>query len=119
MWVRGLKQTVNDLLKHFLVAPYVGAWIETYLYLYHHQRDFVAPYVGAWIETAMTSCNTSKSLSHPMWVRGLKLSLRLMLLLKVLSHPMWVRGLKHNTKNFLKSQYVAPYVGAWIETIIA
>ena len=30
MWVRGLKLCIIDALKWaFLVAPYVGAWIET------------------------------------------------------------------------------------------
>ena len=38
--------------------------------------------------------------------------------LNTLSHPMWVRGLKHLyllSRFFLLS--VAPYVGAWIETV--
>ena len=48
-------------MKHFckvlkvfvMVAPYVGAWIET-LYNYRNtQRGRVAPYVGAWIETSV------------------------------------------------------------------
>ena len=33
------------------VAPYVGAWIETYLGYNRILRSLVAPYVGAWIET--------------------------------------------------------------------
>ena len=33
------------------VAPYVGAWIETYLINTAASTIFVAPYVGAWIET--------------------------------------------------------------------
>ena len=52
-WVRGLKLNWKSAtLKRQLVAPYVGAWIETFdpsgvgqIYLQ------VAPYVGAWIET--------------------------------------------------------------------
>ena len=33
------------------------------------------------------------------------------------SHPSWVRGLKHTTKYFVDCFiYVAPLVGAWIET---
>ena len=37
--------------------------------------------------------------------------------LLVLSHPMWVRGLKLKQQfENLKKVYVAPYVGAWIET---
>ena len=34
------------------VAPYVGAWIETLLYLISIFVFVVAPYVGAWIETS-------------------------------------------------------------------
>ena len=29
---------------------------------------------------------------------------------------MWVRGLKLNIHEYLADVYVAPYVGAWIET---
>ena len=32
----------------------------------------VAPYVGAWIETLRDKDEYSKIWSHPMWVRGLK-----------------------------------------------
>ena len=36
-----------------------------------------------------------------------------------MSHPTWVRGLKQDSVAALnKTQGVAPYVGAWIETII-
>ncbi len=34
-----------------MVAPYVGAWIETTIPLSFHQERHVTPYVGAWIET--------------------------------------------------------------------
>ena len=34
-----------------------------------------------------------------------------------LSHPMWVRGLKHSLNRQTPVEGVAPYVGAWIETI--
>ena len=52
VWVRGLKQikfinTINIII----VAPRVGAWIETHI-LGQGKRCFgVAPRVGAWIET--------------------------------------------------------------------
>ena len=73
-WVRGLKPHLRQggcLIN--LVAPYVGAWIETrprwlefiipvshptwvrglkhFLMAYSFPFLFVAPYVGAWIET--------------------------------------------------------------------
>ena len=35
------------------------------------------------------------------------------------SHPMWVRGLKHDGISHGKTVVeVAPYVGAWIETVV-
>ena len=34
-----------------LVAPFVGAWIETVYSVYLFFLPFVAPFVGAWIET--------------------------------------------------------------------
>ena len=53
MWVRGLKLIIlNKIgLKITQVAPYVGAWIETYTFLRVLIEYKVAPYVGAWIET--------------------------------------------------------------------
>ena len=34
------------------VAPFVGAWIETWTYGYGQTKRTVAPFVGAWIETS-------------------------------------------------------------------
>ena len=52
MWVRGLKLTVTEIcIKRSIVAPYVGAWIETRKSGNEWKRSTVAPYVGAWIET--------------------------------------------------------------------
>ena len=54
-----------------------------------------------------------------MWVRGLKLNNTHRIKFLLLSHPMWVRGLKLNKRTTFRSvEYVAPYVGAWIETLI-
>ena len=44
-----------------MVAPYVGAWIETAAHQDSRFRLNVAPYVGAWIETA---CTAYTPLSH-------------------------------------------------------
>ena len=60
MWVRGLKPLYGSLLDyHCVVAPRVGAWIETGWKL---NKDLaigdVAPRVGAWIETSVNSVNT-------------------------------------------------------------
>ena len=51
MWVRGLKlvKLCNPIQN--LVAPYVGAWIETSSSAFDCSHNSVAPYVGAWIET--------------------------------------------------------------------
>ena len=50
-WVRGLKQKIFGITNSgIVVAPYVGAWIETYF--------FVLSCLSTW--------------SHPTWVRGLK-----------------------------------------------
>ena len=54
------------------VAPYVGAWIETPLSCIPLTLVLVAPYVGAWIETASVPLERVNSASHPTWVRGLK-----------------------------------------------
>ena len=52
MWVRGLKlMQSTECVWKILVAPYVGAWIETVLLLLIFSLIIVAPYVGAWIET--------------------------------------------------------------------
>ena len=52
MWVRGLKLGVHLWQENAVsVAPYVGAWIETYSQGFGMANPFVAPYVGAWIET--------------------------------------------------------------------
>ena len=41
-----------------MVAPLVGAWIETIIGFKGHSLFNVAPLVGAWIETVMsTHCN--------------------------------------------------------------
>ena len=96
VWVRGLKQRLPQiLLPMLLVAPRVGAWIETV------------------VETPSTLDNTS----HPVWVRGLKPCLTIKSIRARSSHPVWVRGLKPDfTINTVTNTNVAPRVGAWIET---
>ena len=52
VWVRGLKLAyVNEQFNLSVVAPCMGAWIET---------SYVAGYVNSF------------ATSHPVWVRGLK-----------------------------------------------
>ena len=72
-WVRGLKLLCFRInLIAAQVAPYVGAWIETFVLL--HLCTFIV--------------------SHPTWVRGLKLKIGNELFTDRWSHPTWVRGLK-------------------------
>ena len=76
----------------------------------------VAPYVGAWIETFKKVNGLEIMKSHPTWVRGLKPSLLIVTANPSRSHPTWVRGLKHYEMLKVWYESVAPYVGAWIET---
>ena len=39
------------VMSGYCVAPYMGAWIETYTLSQHYEETYVAPYMGAWIET--------------------------------------------------------------------
>ena len=50
-WVRGLKLIFASVNNTINVAPYVGAWIETWKKSELIMIGDVAPYVGAWIET--------------------------------------------------------------------
>ena len=52
VWVRGLKQyDIHVLVVQRVVAPRVGAWIETSYAYPVSETVAVAPRVGAWIET--------------------------------------------------------------------
>ena len=95
----------------------MGAWIETLNRLKVLPKTLVAPRVGAWIETARTDNNRGENLSHPVWVRGLKHGKEFALVRARVSHPVWVRGLKQTgVRQKTDRQKVAPCVGAWIET---
>ena len=50
----------------------MGAWIETSNLLPAKRNALVAPYVGAWIETNLVDSILAIASSHPTWVRGLK-----------------------------------------------
>ena len=50
-WERGLKYLIcMSCLFRFLVAPYMGAWIEILCSCKNERQREVAPYMGAWIE---------------------------------------------------------------------
>ena len=100
-----------------LVAPCVGAWIETTVNPMEETTMAVAPCVGAWIETVGTIKDRSTTLeSHPAWVRGLKHAFHYRTDHRLESHPAWVRGLKLVAVLLYCIFSVAPCVGAWIET---
>ena len=78
------------------VAPYAGAWIETSGWAVAGALSSVAPYAGAWIET---------SSSRAFWAHSVK------------SRPTRARGLKPMVPILaVLVPVVAPYAGAWIET---
>ncbi len=57
-----------------IVAPHVGAWIETVKIALTNLKLIVAPHVGAWIETLEERLKDEESnRSRPTWARGLKL----------------------------------------------
>ena len=118
----------------------MGAWIETTPAFNAFICFFVAPFVGAWIETTGFSENPQEETSLPSWERGLKLTSPGFLPGQHRSLPSWERGLKpvpcstsslrppslpsweRGLKlplhyNHLYFESVAPFVGAWIETM--
>ena len=119
-WVRGLKHhRICAPRQGSTVAPYMGAWIETW-YIYHQQYcTLVAPYMGAWIETTMELWSLVDGMSHPTWVRGLKPDLYYGNLLKQSRtlHGCVDWNITGNTVKITTN--VAPYMGAWIETTSA
>ena len=100
-----------------LVAPFVGAWIETYLYHLQRQYVSVAPFVGAWIETSVILANTIVFPVAPFvgaWIETIWKSIPAK---RLESLPSWERGLKRNKSlRRTRVKFVAPFVGAWIET---
>ena len=95
-WVRGLKHRLSLKPRHKVESH--PSWV----------RGLKLEELGAY-----SSC----ILSHPSWVRGLKLIAAYRLPPCSKSHPSWVRGLKHfHLVKVGYECYVAPLVGAWIET---
>ena len=48
----------KKVVDSIVVAPRVGAWIETHFKVFENTRGCVAPRVGAWIETYMKSASS-------------------------------------------------------------
>ena len=99
MWVRGLKQQANTPQTFDVVAPHVGAWIETHLDYRRYSQQKSHP---MWVRGLKHNCyktTLGNIASHPMWVRGLKRRQWYIDGQSTMSHPMWVRGLKHRTEH--------------------
>ena len=77
----------------------------------------VAPYVGAWIETGWDNLRWSIVESHPTWVRGLK-HIVVHSHFNLFSVAPYVGAWIETDVSLLQRclTLVAPYVGAWIET---
>ncbi len=86
---------------------------------YGLESTIVAPLVGAWIETAMVASQSDNNASRLSWARGLKPRYVWDLLLTNASRLSWARGLKLPALIKLSMNKVAPLVGAWIETILS
>ena len=77
LWVRGLKHVYDTgEINQSLVAPFVGAWIETHIIGQGNVlMQGVAPFVGAWIETIMRTASFSPSEVAPFvgaWIETLR-----------------------------------------------
>ena len=95
LWARELKQKfLNHKLLFLMVAPLVGAWIETCARVYNHRILGVAPLVGAWIETYDLRTADAKGKSRPLWARELKQVHKTYQYQKQKSRPLWARELK-------------------------
>ena len=73
-WVRGLKldRSSESIPAHGMSHPTWVRGLKPLTRSGYETRREVAPYVGAWIETFMYLLNTRTGWSHPTWVRGLK-----------------------------------------------
>ena len=79
-----------------MVAPFVGAWIETYLLSSFFLWNMSHPLWVRGLKPSISAGNIgSVERSHPLWVRGLKQSNQEAEGIGRRSHPLWVRGLKH------------------------
>ena len=95
----------------------MGAWIETSLVPESVAPVVVAPYMGAWIETLLSGRCCSTAMSHPTWVRGLKQGQERNAHKHHQVAPYmgaWIETV--NVQQMALQPSVAPYMGAWIET---
>ena len=117
-WERGLKRLIRRKKNtRIIVAPCVGAWIETLTVAVIISCNTVAPCVGAWIETIQLWKSAIPSLSLPAWERGLKQCGDHKDDLRTIVAPCvgaWIETCTSAER--INRIFVAPCVGAWIET---
>ena len=91
----------------------MGAWIETLPAIGIHSHLLVAPHVGAWIETYQLAPAVYNQASLPKWERGLKHRIVVQVANKGQVAPhvgAWIETLMISSS--FKLQKVAPHVGA-------
>ena len=49
-FISDIEQKIRKLLVNIAVAPFVGVWIEIFLFILLSCHEVVAPFVGVWIE---------------------------------------------------------------------
>ena len=52
-FISDIEQKIRKLLVNIAVAPFVGVWIEIFIYASDTATTIVAPFVGVWIEIYM------------------------------------------------------------------
>ena len=98
----------------------MGAWVETTKQRKQRKGLTVAPFVGAWVETLRKRVlEKPPGMSRPSWARGLKQQYAPAFRDAGMSRPSWARGLKLiDIKQHIAHDAVAPFVGAWVETLM-
>ena len=99
-----------------IVAPHVGAWIETARVQLAHPGHAVAPHVGAWIETMQVAAAGRHLASLPTWERGSKRKWDLDYHGRARRSPRGSVDRNRPGRAAMRATDVAPHVGAWIET---
>ena len=118
----------------------MGAWIETYSVQQGNFPSPIAPYMGVWIETVNNQIKYNESASLPTWERELKHPLpaarnetqhrslhgsvswntALRDISSITKHCSLRGSVSWNSSSSSQNQSwpsIAPYVGAWVETI--
>ena len=100
-WGRGLKQlSINSRSSTKLVAPRVGAWIETSSDGGYFAGEFVAPRVGAWIETKSSLRDLSPFVVAPRVGAWIETLIEVAGCMRYKSPLAWGRGLKQSLNRF-------------------